>query len=219
MLPTQPTRQTIGQMLRKRREELGMSIEDVAREIQLSKEYVKAFEEDRLSAFSARVYARGFFKKILSALSVDGAEEMINEFESEWDVQMARREREARPIPENRIREPWITPARLWIAAIIILFAVFIFFFGSRLGNFLQSPAFSLEAPEKESVVISPTVLVSGTSEKESIVTVNGRELALNSEGRFHEFIELTSGLNVLKFIAEDRFGNEAREVRYVLVR
>lgn len=211
--------ESIGNRLRKRRERLSMSIEELAEELQIPQKYLKAFEDDRFEVFSAKVYARGFLKKIMRALAIKDPEQILQEFDTEWEVRTFRKRGKVTPLPQSNSRVSFITPRRtaFMFAGLALLF--FLLFFGWRLTVFISNPALNLEEPKDNSTVITPVIRVKGNTEKESHLTVNGRELTIDEAGNFNEEIELASGLNALEFISQNRFGKISRTIRFILVK
>lgn len=213
------TEPALGERLQKRREDLHMSREDISHEIQVPLRYIDALEENNFGVFSAKVYAVGFLKKILEVLAVEEKEVYLQEFSNEWEVQMYRSPKELRPLPENRGDYPLVTPARLGFVLGGIFLLMVLAFFGLRLTKHISKPILSIEEPKNQSVFEIPIVQVRGQTEKESQLTVNGRELKIDQNGFFNEGVELPSGLNALEFITKNRFGKEDKEVRYILVK
>lgn len=210
---------TLGERLRSRREFLGWSVDDLSRETSIPVKYIRALEDDNYSAFSAKVYGLGFLKKALAVLSSENADEFLQEFSREWDVRHYRNPKETLPLPQNRGPEPYLTPRRLGIVSAFLLFLLLLGFLGIRFGAFLSAPKITLEEPKNFIAVSEPAVQLKGRVEKESRLTVNGREIMLDERGNFDETLELAPGVNALEFLIKDRFGKETRAMRYVLVK
>ena len=210
--------ETLGEKLKKQREQAGLNLKETSRRIQASLSFLQALEEDDYKKFPAKVYALGFLKRLLHELAAPNEEEWLKEFNNEWEVRMFRKTKEAQPLPENRGEDPYITPARLWTGAGILLLISFLFFLVFKFSNFVASPELSLETPREQEAVEGGAVKVKGRTEKESQLTINGREIKLDGQGNFEEDIELLPGLNTLEFLARNRFGKESRVARHVLV-
>lgn len=210
---------TLGEKLRKKREALGFGIEDLGHSAQISSKYIRALEEDDYEVFSARVYASGTLKKLLDKIGYEDKEQALKEFASEWDIRTFRKPKDLIPLPENRGESPYLTSSRLALGFGTIFFAAFIIFLGFRLTNFVGSPKLNIFEPEKDSIVSSPIVRIRGDARKESLLTVNGREIKIDTDGNFNEEIEVAAGLNALEFVVQDRFGKITREMRYILVK
>lgn len=210
---------TLGNRLRSRREELGWSVEDLSHEISLSPKYIHALERDDYGVFSAKVYALGFLKKVLTALSFENKEEFLKEFANEWDVRHYRRPKEIKPLPQNRGPQPYLTPRRLGLASSAFIFLLFLGYTGVRFISFVSAPELMLEKPENLTAVHEPLIQVRGSAEKESQLMINGRAIMLDKQGNFDEVLELAAGVNTLEFVVRDRFGKETKALRYVLVK
>lgn len=211
--------ETLGERLKKKREELGFKLSDVARHIQISSRLLQALEENSYEEFSAKVYALGSFKRLLQELAVTDPEAWLKEFDNEWEVRTFRKNKAVLPLPENKQKTIYFTPLVFWTMLGIALFAILLVFLGLRLGYFISAPRLILDKPQEQEVFEGPLVSVTGQTEKESQLTINGRGINIDGQGNFKEEIELGAGLHTLEFRVQNRFGKENKEVRHILVR
>lgn len=208
---------TLGSRIREMRQAFGLSQEALAREASVSVNYVRALEEDDYGAFGAKVYALGFLKKILFVITASGNADWLSQLDSAWESSLGR-DRIHSATGFRQERTMWhITSMRVGIGLGGLLLATFLFFVGMRLIDFVASPSLVVEKPEGNVVMTMPFVILSGRTDKESRLTVSGRELTIDQHGRFEEKIELQPGINRLEFISENRFGKMSRVLRYVL--
>ncbi len=210
---------TIGERLLRRRQALNLSIQDVSQEIQAPRKFIQALEEDRFEVFSAKVYALGFLKKLITLLNLEDGPALIQEFNTEWEIQILRKNNVALSLQKRKRDFFNLTPRRLALGGGGIVLFLFLSFFGYRLFNFLVVPKLELTEPQNQAVLTEPIVRVQGKTEKESRLTVNGRELKIDEAGNFDEKIELGAGLNGLEFLVQNRFGKQNKVTRYVLVK
>lgn len=210
---------TLGERLRKRREAIGLSLNQIARDIQAPARFLQGLEEDNYEIFPAKVYAQGFLKKFLSAVSFPEAENFLKEFDAEWEVRTFRNRRGISSLPAAKFSSMYLTPQRLGMIFGSGALFLILLILGIQLLRFISSPAIKLDGPEDRAVLEEPLVHVKGKTEKESQLTVNGREIKIDGSGFFDEMIEVGAGLNALEFLVKDRFGKESRVVRYVLVK
>ncbi len=68
----------LGEMLRKQREEKGISLKDVENGTSIRMNHLQAIEEGQVSHLISPVYAQGFIKKYAAFLDVDG-EQLIKD--------------------------------------------------------------------------------------------------------------------------------------------
>lgn len=210
--------ETLGERLRRRREALGFSIKQVAHEIQAPERYLNGLEDDIYEVFPAKVYAHGFLKKLLAALTFPESDNFLREFGAEWEVRMHHKN-QVSALPTSDTDHLYFTPQRLGIifgggALLLVLLLL-----STQFIHFVSTPTIRLDEPRDQEVLEKPTARIKGKTEKESQLTVNGREITIDSSGNFDEEIELAAGLNALEFLAKNRFGKEAKAVRYVLVK
>jgi len=218
-----PSEETIGSSvggrIRARRKELRLEIESVSHSLHVPVRALEAIEEDEYEYFSAKVYALGVVRKLLAVLAIADAEEIAREFSTEWDVKNYHAKRELKPLPENRGDAPVLTPKRIGAIVAILFLIALSAFIGYRLFSFLKKPQFVLESPKTREIRVSDRlVAVRGFVERESNLTVNGREIIIDSEGNFSGSVELRPGLNTLEFLATNRFGKMTKDVRFVYV-
>ncbi len=58
----------------------------------------------------------------------------------------------------------------------------------------------------------SPLAIVSGTAEKATYISLNGREIFIDKEGNFSESIVMLPGFSVVTLSAKDKFGMTAEK-------
>ncbi len=79
-----------------------------------------------------------------------------------------------------------------------------------------RPPALSLTTVREGMTVREPSLLVVGQTEPHTTVWLNGRELAVDSQGGFQGLVDLIEGENIIRAEAIDRAGNTAVVVRQV---
>lgn len=211
--------ESLGEKLLARRESLGISLHDLAGELQTSQAFLKALEDDHLDFFPAKVYARGFFKKVLRVLAFDNEEELMREFERQWEEGKQSKKYTYSHIPGNAYWGPIITPKRLGLFAVFSAVGILCILLGVQLVNFIQPPRLTFHDFLDDTVLEVPQLAIRGTVDRESKLTVNGREIRIDEAGNFDEVIELLAGVNRLEFLVQNRFGKESVVKKYVVVR
>ncbi len=78
----------LGEQLRTRREELGISLEDVSAEIRIRPKYLQALEESRFSELPGRVATKGFLRNYARYLGLD-PEEVLESYRQEFPEESA----------------------------------------------------------------------------------------------------------------------------------
>lgn len=211
---------TIGEKLLKKRVILELEIKDAADEIQAPKKFIEALEENNYGIFPAKVYALGFLKKYLKFLDFNqvSAEEIIKEFNQEWEVATFKKNKEIKKIPEIKENIFLLTPSKIVIIAGAFIFLAVLGYFAYQL-RYVAPPGITVEFPPQNYFSENQTIEISGTASKNSDLTVNGRTLYIDENGLFKDNLNLASGLNTLEFKAVNKFGKETNIIRHVLVK
>lgn len=210
--------QTVGEWLASERERRGLSRQEAARKVQAQPAYVQGLETNDYRVFPAKVYALGFLRKILRLYRVQPPDEsaVIEAFQQEWQVASSRAFSDRPPPGESRPGPYAVTARTLLLGLIASLMLVFTLFAGVRIRAFLSAPTLAVAAPLEGAILSTPVVLVRGRTEKESRLTVNGRELRIDPDGNFDTAIEVPAGRTTLEFVAENRFGKVTIHTRNV---
>ncbi len=110
--------ESIGQTLRQTRESRGWTIDQVARETNISRQYLEALEEDHYEAFPAEPYILGFLRTYCDHLGLT-AEEMINRYRT------LRIQEQPAPL-EALIKKPTEVPTKLIVTIVGVVVGVVI---------------------------------------------------------------------------------------------
>lgn len=95
----------IGATLRKARQELGVTLDDIEDETKIRKRYLNALEREDYGDLPSEVYARGFLKTYASYLGLDG-EALSLDLKNRWESVQERRNQESAPKREAGRQTP-----------------------------------------------------------------------------------------------------------------
>jgi hypothetical protein len=100
----------------------------------------------------------------------------------------------------------------LWTAFLCILV------YGGIQGRaFLEGPAITIISPENGATVEDPGLFIRGVAERISYLTLNGRQIFVDEEGRFEEKLLLPRGYTILVIEARDKFDRSTKEVLQIV--
>lgn len=117
--------ETLGDRLRKAREALGLSIEDVHDATKIRIAYLIAMEEDRFYELPGDVYARGFLKNVAKVTGLDGDElvSLYDRRDNSSEIENAEVSERAKADTEERHMPGGVNPL-VAIGVIIVVIAV-----------------------------------------------------------------------------------------------
>lgn len=139
--------ESLGQYLRKLREERGKSIQDVAEETKLQERYITALEEDRFEELPGEVYAKPFLKAYAQFLGVDR-----KELYSRYETQRGPTKRQVAPtVEEARAGFPrWIIVGAILIVVLAVVFLLL------SLGRKGSGPVSPISGGETDTAQVEP---------------------------------------------------------------
>ena len=148
----------IGEILRKRREELGIDLKQVANTLRIQHEYLKSLENNALEKLPPQVYTRGYIREYARFLNVDPKPLLDKYSEGE------ERPEEAEPVPPEPVERKLAVPRRAVVVLIIIaVFSVVaVFLFRGRVAAPKPGREYSQVAPAQ----VSPIPLVAVNKNK-----------------------------------------------------
>ncbi len=107
----------IGEILRKRREELGIDLREVANTLRIQYEYLKSLENNALEKLPPQVYTRGYIREYARFLNVD-PEPLLNEYAEGWV-----KTEEVEPVPPQPAKRKPALP-RFAVFGFVIVAAI-----------------------------------------------------------------------------------------------
>ncbi len=90
------------------------------------------------------------------------------------------------------------------------------------MGDFPRNkspPYLFIENPRSNLAITEKKINIIGIAEAEAQITINGKQVLTDANGRFTERISLKNGINIITVIAKKRYGREKIIKRQVLVK
>ena len=74
--------------------------------------------------------------------------------------------------------------------------------------EYLRGPVIAVEEPKNGALSTTSLITVRGNARNISFLTLNGRQIFTDEQGRFREALLLQNGYNIMTIEAKDRFGH-----------
>lgn len=141
-----------GRRLRQTREQLGLSVDDIASELRLSGFQIRALENDDWDHLPGTTYARGYLRSYARLLGLDPDQLLAGA--STEEIEISRTE----PVLDNRVVPSGAAPAAGksrgrwgWLLGVVLLGAVVVALWRSPLGRQLMPDLTMMQAPSSDS--------------------------------------------------------------------
>lgn len=204
--------QTAGEILKKKREEKNLTLDQVEEAIKIKKKFLKSLEDDRAEKLPSEAYARGFIKNYAEFLDLP-SEKILAIFRRQF-----RGGGKTRPLIKKIEGEPFlkITPERTKWAAVLILFFLFFGYLFRQYRSLTHGPSLILLEPQKNFISHQEKITVKGKTQPDTRVFINNKQIYPNERGEFSQEIFLSKGINQIVILAENNLGKQKTIVREV---
>lgn len=209
---------TVGQLLKETREAKLYTLEEVEKNTKIRKELLKALEEDDYDKLPPLTFIQGFVKNYGKFLGIDSNKLMAilrRDFEAKKHPPVVL-ESFSKPLTKRRI---FITPSRLigiTVALVILGFFTYLWF---EYRQFIGAPKLEVVSPTQGQTVEMTSVVVEGSTDPETHLTVNEQEIGVDTGGNFKEEIKLSSSVNTITIVATSKFGQSSKVERTVYIK
>jgi len=209
--------ETISEQLKTARLEKDLKLHDVARILNINSKYLQYLEQNEFYKLPAGVYGKSFLKEYAAFLDLD-YNEMTGIYEKEMlDGNKAKRGFFSAQVIKN---SEFFTPHKLLKGLVVSSIVIVCFaYLGYRLERITAPPVLVLNTPHQDLITEEKTINISGLTEAETHIVINGETALSDNEGNFSKKVDLRNGLNMITIVAKKKHGKENTITRQILVR
>jgi len=207
---------TVGEILSEKRKSLGLSFEDIEKETKIRRQYLEAIEKNNFSQIAESTIVKGFIRNYSQFLGLS-AENTLAVFRRDFQE-----DEKGQVIPRGMVepldkRKFYWTPQLTLIVATSFLIGAFVFFFVRGYLGFSSAPPLQIFSP-KEGQTFKEKIEVTGKTDKDASVKIDGSLIFVETDGAFKEEIILPKGENVIVIESISRQGKKRVVTRKVRV-
>lgn len=213
--------QKLSSLLKTRREELNISLERVASDTKIRKDFLEKIEEGNFKTFSSLTHLKGFIK-IYSKYMYLEEDFVMALFRREMNIK-----EEEKKVLNTQFKEPKVllTQNRLITFIVLLVILGILMFLGLEFKKLSDAPTFNLVSPviassnDKEVSIESGTdsINILGSTNKGTGIYINGKKVNLNNLNQFKlDNFKLEGNETVIKAI--NQFGIE-KELKLILTK
>jgi len=189
-----------------------ISVEQLAEITGIPERYILAIQNTDLKKLPSKPYIGGYLKKISGVLGLN-YEEMWKLYKKELEEKTSG---EYDKLPENRFAIKHVSREKKLAVVFGVVLVLYIIF---NLSRILGNPVISISNPNTPVVLFSSPInlyIITGTAEPKDKLTINGEEIAINTDGTFSKELKLLPGENNLEFKIKKFLGREKTIIRKV---
>lgn len=202
---------SVGEILKAKRLEMGLSLDDVQKQTRIGTRFLEAIERNDFKCISCGTTAKGFIRNYALFLGLP----------PDYFLAIFRRDYVENPtgtvLPRSMLQSAvgqrsWWTPRTTIIALVVLLVLIFGLYLGRQFYSLNTGPNLSLESPLDGQTFVGK-VLISGNTDSDATVKVQGILITVGENGSFNEEMVLPRGDNIVTVESTNR-QNKTRLVK-----
>jgi cytoskeletal protein RodZ len=204
---------TAGEILKEKRKEQALGLDQVSQETKIRKEFLKAIEKNDYASLPSVTTSKGFIRNYALFLGLDPVR-LVAVFKRDF-----RQDREIKsvfPLKKDLRREFKWSPKKTLILVISLFVFGLIVYLGFQYRALLGRPDLKIDFPLDRKTVTEEEIFVSGRTDPDNTVSVNGDLTQLNPQGEFNYRLRLNKGENKIVIEATNRLGKKTRQTRTI---
>jgi cytoskeletal protein RodZ len=191
---------TVGEVLKKQRENLQKTLEQAALDTKIQPRFLKYIESNDFDKFDSSVYAQGFIKIYAKYLDLNEDRLLAIYRRSVPNIKLERATfRETR----RGLKNPAITPKSVAITLSAIFLLGIISYLGYQIYQFQTPPKIEITNPPNESSVSEESIDILGATDINSSLFINDHPVELSGDGSFQYQVILNPGVNIITILAK----------------
>lgn len=210
--------ETLGEYLAEIRQNLNLSIKDVAERLGIKVIFLRALEAGDFGKLPPDVYTIGFLKLLAPLYAID-VNLLIDQYKKERDIQ--------RHLQENKtltsVSKNWIlqklvvTPKSLSVLLAAVFVVATVSYIIWQVFSINRSPSLQIFEPQDHQFISDSFVNVVGKTEAGITVSINDQNIFVDSQGNFKTQLGLSGGPKDLVFVAKNKFDKAAKKTITVI--
>lgn len=190
---------TLGMELAETREAMGWTLEKAARETQTQKSYIHAIETDAWEALPEDPTRSNLIRRYIRALGNDSDLLVLAK-----PLLATVTPSEAQVFPaRTRLN---MSPMQIKLIFLGVILAGIMGFLGLQIHALIRPPTLTLIEPADGFTTDVPTLLVTGSTEKDALISINQQLTVKNSDNTFESTVDLKRGVNVITVSARKKY-------------
>ena len=209
---------TTGQILKTRRLEKGLTIEEVSQETKITQKYIRALENDDYKAFDSFIFASGFIKIYGKFLGLQ-TDKLIALYRRELKPSEQDSKSATNNLNKRKFSIKGYLTAENIVKALLGLFVLAIFsYIYVDFYKYQESPKINLIYPTENFTTHDSTISIKGVTNINSDIYINDNQIPVNPDFTFEYTLTLTPGINEILIKAVNQINKSKTTEKKIVV-
>jgi len=213
----------LGETLKSQRKKRKLTYNQVYSKTKIQQHYIKALEQNDYSVFDGKLHAKGFLKIYAKLLDLN-----VNQILALWRREYGYTFDDASTIHENSSTKKLVkslkssitvTPTKILVSLGILLLLTFFGYLFYSYKKYSGPPALQIYSPENNAIVENSLIDITGQTDIDSTLFVNGEKILLQTDGSFATSLNLREGVNTLSVTSINKLDKKTEKVLTVIYR
>jgi len=205
--------ETLGQVFQRYRKAERKKIEQVEKDIRISKRVIESIEADDYEKLPDEVYLKYIIKSYAQYLGLD-YNKLLNLYQETKKQNIETKSKTKKP---KKVRA-FLTPQMIRNFIIAIIIIALLSYLGWQINKIFEPPKLVIIEPAQDIIIDQNFIQIIGETEKEATVFINDKEVFLDANGQFKVDLDLQNGVNLIKIRAVKKHSRENVIYRDILV-
>lgn len=200
----------LGEILSQKRNQKNISLHQASRALLIKEEILESLENGDYQRLPEPAFVRGFIKNYANYLGLD-ASHLLALFRREYDER--KYPKKNIPLSKRPIKVKRPPFSAIFFILMVLIFLLYLLF---QYLSILSAPKLTVASPPDELTTSIPAVDVSGQTEKDSAISINGQLVPVSPDGTFSYQYQLKDGKNTIEIIASKKLSPKSKVTKIV---
>ncbi|MFA6306562.1 MAG: helix-turn-helix domain-containing protein [Patescibacteria group bacterium] len=208
----------VSEQLRSARQAKKLKLSQIAKKLNINEKYLTALEKGEYDQLPHGVYGKNFLREYALFLGLD-YKKLAEDYETETNIIEPKRQKELFSKQVVKKRYLLAMPKILKNVLIFLIICVCFIYLGYRVNKIISPPLLIINSPAADLITGQTSLQITGQTEAEASLTINGQTVLTDKNGGFSQTISLKNGINIITITANKKQGRGSTVIRQVLVK
>lgn len=214
----QPDSEPVAKQLRAQRQAKNLKLREAAAKLNINEKYLIALEEGKFNQLPRGVYEKNFLREYALFLGLN-YDQLAKDYANEINTLEPKKTKEIFSKQVIKSRLFWALPKIIKNIIIFLVIAACFIYLVYRVNKIISPPLLIIDRPGLNLITEETSLLVSGQTEAEANLTINGENVLSDKNGYFSQSINLKNGINKIIITASKKYGRNNTVYREVLAK
>lgn len=202
---------SLGEILISERKRKKISLQKASFDLHIKKQILENIENHNWESLPEAPFLKGLIQNYAEYLSLD-PNHTLAIFRREYD-EASLSSKKTRFSPH---KPSFLTPTRFINFIFALLIVSFVIYLVLQYFSILAAPKLEIYTPDEDSTSTVPVIQVTGKTEEDSTVSIDGELVPVDQGGSFSREVKLKEGKNEIVVIASKKLSPKSKVIRIV---